>query len=297
MTVTVGPDCLGQRTDEVIREWTSDDALLYAVGVGAGQEDPTTELAYTTENSAGHPQRLLPTYAAVLAGALPPVGEIDYANFFHVGQRIDVFAELPVAGRIRTYSEITEVSDKRSGALVVTEAPVFDEATGALLAKSTASFFLRGAGRFSTPGSTPRSSDTPGPADSAETGRVEPDVVETISTSPGQALVYRLSGDRNRLHSDPVLAASAGFARPILHGLCSYGIVGRTAIRLLGGRGEELTSLGVRFSSPVLPGQRLTLRGRYDDKCLRFEVVNSGGVVVLKDGMAGWGQLNAAAGR
>lgn len=292
--MTVGPDCLGQRTDEVIREWTSDDALLYAVGVGAGQEDPTAELEYTTENSVGHPQRLLPTYAAVLAGALPPVGEIDYANFFHAGQRIDVFAELPVAGRIRTYSEITEVSDKRSGTLVVTEAPVFDEATGALLAKSTSSFFFREAGGFSAPGSTPRSS---GSAGSAEAGRAEPDVVETIRTSPGQALVYRLSGDRNRLHSDPVLAASAGFAQPILHGLCSYGIVGRTAIRLLGARGDELTSLGVRFSSPVLPGQLLTLRGRYEDKCLRFDVVNEAGTAVLTDGIAGWGQPDAAAGR
>jgi len=292
--VTVGPDCLGQRTDEVIREWTSDDALLYAVGVGAGQEDPATELEYTTENSAGHPQRLLPTYAAVLAGALPPVGEIDYANFFHAGQHIDVFAELPVAGRIRTYSEITEVSDKRSGALVVTEAPVFDAATGALLAKSTSSFFFRGAGGFSAQEGTTR---PPEPGGTAQPDSAGPDVVETITTTPGQALVYRLSGDRNRLHSDPVLAASAGFARPILHGLCTYGIVGRTVIRLLRDRGAELTSLGVRFSAPVLPGQRLTLRGRYEGKCLWFEVVNDDGTAVLKDGIAGWGQPDAAAGR
>jgi acyl dehydratase len=290
--VTVGPDCLGQRTKEVVREWTSDDALLYAVGVGAGQEDPTTELEYSTENSAGHPQRLLPTYAAVLSGELPPVGEIDYANFFHAGQRVDVFAELPVAGRIRTYTEITEVSDKRTGALVVCEAPVIDAETGDLLAKSTSSFFFRGAGGFS--GATASSSGSGGAAGTAAAGAgaapAEPDVTETIRTSPGQALIYRLSGDRNRLHSDPELAASAGFARPILHGLCTYGMVGRTAIRLLRSRGHELTSLGVRFSSTVRPGQVLTLRGWYTGEGLRFEVVTDEGKAALTGGTAGWGK-------
>jgi acyl dehydratase len=115
-------------------------------------------------------------------------------------------------------------------------------------------------------------------------------VVETIRTSPGQALVYRLSGDRNRLHSDPELAASAGFARPILHGLCTYGMVGRTAIRLLRERGQELTSLGVRFSATVRPGQVLTLRGWYEDEGLRFEVVSDAGAATLTGGMAGWGK-------
>ncbi|MGH3249635.1 MAG: MaoC/PaaZ C-terminal domain-containing protein [Trebonia sp.] len=284
--MTVDLDCIGRRTNEVIRQWTADDALLYAVGVGAGQADPTTELEYTTENSAGHPQRLLPTYAAVLAGALPPVGEIDYANFFHAGQRVDVFAELPVAGRVRTYSEITAVSDKRSGALLVTEAPVVDDATGALLAKSTSSFFFRRAGGFSGTASSAGAARSTGSAGPDGAG---PDVLETIRTSPGQALIYRLSGDRNRLHSDPELAASAGFTRPILHGLCTYGMVGRTAIRLLRDRGRELTSLGVRFSSPVRPGQELTLRGWYAPDCLHFEVVTDEGAAALTGGVAGWG--------
>jgi len=284
-TVTVDLDCIGRRTDEVIRNWSSDDALLYAVGVGAGQDDPAAELEYSTENSHGHPQRVLPTYAAVLAGALPPVGDIDYANFFHAGQHIDVFADLPVQGRVRTYSEVTDVVDKRSGALVVTTAPIVDEATGKLLAKSTSSFFFRGAGGFDTRPSPARRDQGAAPAAPA----AEPDVVEVIKTLPGQALIYRLSGDRNRLHSDPVLASNAGFARPILHGLCTYGMVGRTAIRLLRGRGAELASLGVRFTTPVLPGQQLTLRGRYHDKCLRFEVVNADGAAVLTDGVAGWG--------
>ncbi|HTZ09990.1 MAG TPA: MaoC/PaaZ C-terminal domain-containing protein [Acidimicrobiales bacterium] len=281
----INPDAVGTTSDPVERSWTSTDALLYALAVGAGSLDATGfELEYTTENSADTPQRVLPTFATVVGGAgasLARVGRFDPAMLVHGEQAIELFGPLPVEGTVRTTSTVEGVYDKGSGALVVSRSTSVDAGTGAPLFCATTSLFVRGEGGF---GGARGPSTAPPPMPE---GR--PDEIVSYTTRPDQALLYRLCGDRNPLHSDPVFAKRAGFDRPILHGLCTYGFTGRALLHTVcGSDPSRMRSLAGRFSRPALPGDTLTVsmwdRGdavRFRTDTQRGETVIDAGILVL----------------
>ncbi|MGH3378276.1 MAG: MaoC/PaaZ C-terminal domain-containing protein [Actinoallomurus sp.] len=278
--MTLDHSAIGVESAPYERSWTSKDALLYAVGVGAGIDDPSRELAFTTENTDGVPQRVLPTYAVLLAqvpGARR-IGDFDPAMLVHAEQAFELHRPLPAEGTVRATSRVTGIYDKGSGALIVSESTAVDAITGEPLITSRGSAFIRGEGGFG---------GDRGPRDDwAAPGR-EPDHRITYATRPEQALVYRLSGDRNPLHSDPAFAARAGFDRPILHGLCTYGVTGRALLHALAGSDPaRFTSMSGRFSSPVLPGESLTTSIWAEDGTALFRTTKDDGTVVIDRGRA-----------
>jgi acyl dehydratase len=263
------------------RSWTSGDALLYAVAVGAGLGDPLRELEFTTENTAGIEQKVLPTFGVLVArGELArPLGSFDRALLVYAEQAFELHRPLPVTGTARTTSTVTGIYDKGSGALVVTEHVAVDAATGQPLVTSTSSAFIRGEGGFG---------GERGPRDGGEPwerpGREEDLRVEQ-PTRPEQALLYRLTGDRNPLHTDPRFAARGGFDRPILHGLCTYGFTGRALLHALcGSDPARFGSMSGRFTRPVLPGETLVVSIWQDDGGAVFRTAKQDGTVVIDQG-------------
>ena len=260
------------------RSWDSKDALLYAVGVGAGLGDPLQELEFTTENSEGIEQQVLPTYAVLIAQGRTSgsLGDFDRAMLVHAEQAIELHRPLPVAGTVRTTSTVTGIYDKGSGALVVTENVAVDAATGEPLATTRSSAFIRGEGGFG---------GDRGPKAAWVEPTDEPDHRITYQTRPEQALLYRLSGDRNPLHSDPKFAAMAGFPRPILHGLCTYGITGRALLHAIAGSDPgRFAAMSGRFSAPVFPGDALTVSIWLDGDTAAFRTTKADGTVVIDMG-------------
>jgi acyl dehydratase len=260
---------IGSVSDPIERTWTSKDALLYAVAVGAGSPDVTNELTFTTENSHGVDQQVLPTYVVLLGagGGFRDIGTFNPAMLVHAEQSIELHQPLPVEGRVSVTGELVDILDKRSGALVFT-------------ARSSA--FIRGEGGFAGEGgSTPR---RPAPEAPPVPERA-PDHEVTFQTLAHQALIYRLCGDRNPLHSDPTFAARAGFDRPILHGLCTYGFAGRALLQALcGGDPARFLSMAGRFTSPVWPGESLTTTMWVDGDVAAFRTTSSSGAVVIDRG-------------
>lgn len=269
---------IGEPGEPSERSWTSADALLYAVGCGAGLGDPLQELEFTTENSEGVTQQVLPTYGVLLAQSRRGrrFGDFDPALLVHAEQAFELHRPIPVDGTVRTVATITGMYDKGSGALVATESTAVDVATGEPLVTSRSSAFIRGEGGFG---------GDRGPSATWERPEREPDQVATAQTRPDQALLYRLSGDRNPLHSDPAFAARAGFPRPILHGLCTYGVTGRLLLHALcGSDPARFRSMRARFSRPVLPGARLTVSMWVDGACAKFQTTDDDGQVVIDHG-------------
>src|SRR6266508_381059 len=274
----LNPDAVGAESAPGEKHWDSKDAILYALGVGAGVD----ELAFTTENTQGVPQQVLPTMAVVLStagrGAWDKVGEFNWAMLVHGEQAVELHAPVPVEGTARTVSRITGIYDKGSGGVVASEAVSVDAATGQPLFTTRSSAFIRGEGGWG-------GDRGPSGARNVAPGR-EPDHVVSYRTSRDQALLYRLSGDRNPLHSDPAFAAMGGFDRPILHGLCSYGFTGRALLHTLcAGDPARFRSMEARFSSPVFPGDELTIR-MWDttDGEVVFQTLREGSTVVIDNG-------------
>src|ERR1700722_12827162 len=148
----INPDAVGSTTEPVERTWTSSDCLLYALGVGAGAPDPFGfELEYTTENSDGVPQRVLPTFATVVGAGGPwrsSIGTFDLAMLLHAGQTVSLDGPIPTEGTIRITSTITGIFDKGSGALVVAESKSVDAATDEPRFSIATALFIRGEGGF-----------------------------------------------------------------------------------------------------------------------------------------------------
>ena len=268
---------VGRESDPVDVSWTSDDALLYALSVGAGHADPLRELSFTTENSEGVPQSVLPTFGAILvqnASLRPSIGVYDRTRALHAAQAITLYRCLPVSGRARIATTVAAIHDEGWGALVVFESSLRDASSGDLLLRSQSSTFIKDAGGF---GGDPAPRD-PGPT-------TAPDVVIDAPTRPEQALLYRLCGDRNPLHSDPASAARMGFVRPILHGLCTYGIAGRLLMHAVcDSDPARFGTMRARFSRRVVPGETLRVQVWRDPGGCRFRAVNARGHVVLDDG-------------
>src|SRR5262245_36441739 len=215
--MTINPNAVGSTGGPVERSWTSKDCLLYALGVGAGID----ELAFSTEKN----QQVLPTFAVIVGGGGIPFGSIGQFNpamLVHGEQSIEVFGPIPADGTVRSTGRIANVWDKRSGAVVVMESESVDAATGAPRFRTRMAAFIRGEGGFGG------ERGPSGPRN--EPPKRKADLEIAYATRPDQALIYRLSGDRNPLHSDPEFAKRAGFEKPILHGLCSYGFTGRALL-------------------------------------------------------------------
>jgi acyl dehydratase len=251
--MAIDPSAIGAATEPVLFEWTDRDTLLYALGVGAGLDD----LSFTTENSHDIPQQVLPTYAVICCtafGAAANIGTFNWALLLHGSQSIRLHAPLPAAGKLSVVSEVVDLQDKGEGknAIVVLRACGTDPESGALIAETFTNLVIRQAGGFG--GVAGERAAAP------EFPDREPDARAALPTREDQPLIYRLSGDRNPLHSDPWFAKEmAGFPKPILHGLCTYGVAGRALVADLGsGVAANIISIASRFTSPVFPGETLT---------------------------------------
>jgi acyl dehydratase len=285
--MALDPTAIGARTEPRLFEWTDRDTLLYALGVGAGTQD----LAFTTENSHDIPQQVLPTYAVIACSgfeAAANIGTFNFAMLLHGSQQIRLFAPLPPAGKLRIVAEVADIQDKGEGknAVVVLKATGTDPQTSKVVAETLTTAVIRGAGGFGgEPGQRPQAPEIP---DRAADSQV------ALPTREDQALIYRLSGDRNPLHSDPWFARElAGFPRPILHGLCTYGVAGRALVSELGGGdATKINSIASRFTAPVFPGETLTTsiwRSEPGYAVFRTEASNPDGSnarPVLEDGVA-----------
>ncbi|MGV0991691.1 MAG: MaoC/PaaZ C-terminal domain-containing protein [Mycobacterium sp.] len=285
--MAIDPSAIGAVTEPRIYEWTDRDTLLYALGVGAG----TNDLAFTTENSHEIPQQVLPTFAVICCmgfAAAPLVGSFNWGKLLHGSQEIRLSAPLPAAGALSVVAEVADIQDKGEGknAIIMLRATGSDPATGAQIAETLTTLVIRGDGGFGgQPGQRAQAPEFPDR---------EPDARVALPTRADQALLYRLSGDRNPLHSDPWFAREmAGFEKPILHGLCTYGFAGRALLaELAGGDASKLTGMSARFSSPVFPGETLTTsiwRTAPGQAVYRTEASGPDGAtnrVVLDDGVA-----------
>lgn len=249
----IDPGSVGAKTEPQIFAWTDRETLLYALGVGAGTED----LAFTTENSHGIEQQVLPTFAVIACSAFPAaalIGSFNFGQLLHGSQGIRLYKPLPPAGALQVHAEVVDIQDKGEGknAVVVFKGVGAEPESGEVVVETVSTMVIRGEGGFGgQPGQRPPAPDFP---DRAADARL------ALPTRTDQALLYRLSGDRNPLHSDPWFAQTlAGFPTPILHGLCTYGVAGRALVaELADGDATRIRAVSARFSSPVFPGETLT---------------------------------------
>lgn len=258
--------------------WDSTTSILYALGVGAGVD----ELEFTTENSHGIVQKVLPTFCVVAGGPSTleiwnAIGSFDSSKLLHAEQGLKLYRELPVSAEVETVSEVVGIYDKITGAAIEVKSLTVLVDSKEPLFETTSMAFIRGEGGFGGPrGERIKAMAFP---------ERDPDYVITYETSQIQALLYRLSGDRNPLHSDPSFAQAAGFDRPILHGLCSMGFAGRALLHgLCGSKPEMFGSMSVRFVSPVFPGDLLTTSIWETDDGGLFRTENQSGSIVLDRG-------------
>lgn len=271
---------VGRTSGPEERSWTSFDCLLYALSIGAG----TAELAFTSENCAGVPQQVLPTFPVIAGGGgnglLSGVIDFDSPAVVHGEQGLQVYGPLPVEGHVRVTGKITGIYDKGSGALVVTQSDAVDTDSGDPVYTTWNSIFVRGAGGWGGErGQSQRSSVAP---------ERTPDRTVSYHTREDQALLYRLNGDRNRLHCDPEFARHAGFDRPILHGLCTFGFTGRALLHALcEGDVGRFGRMEGRFTHPVYPGETLVVSIWDHGDEATFQTANERGQVVLDRGRFG----------
>ncbi len=265
----------------VHQKLTKRDTVLYALSVGLGQ-DPVDERQLDFVD----PHRgltAMPSMAVVLGypgfWLKNPATTVDAVRLVHGEQGLVLHRPLPVEGEVIGETRITGLVDKGAGkgALLYTEKLLRDAATGGLLATATATTFLRADGGFG---------GSAGPAKPAHVmPEGTPDIAIDLPTRPEQALLYRLNGDDNPLHADPATAAAAGFPCPILHGLCTFGVVTHALLRgLCAYDPGRLRSMELRFSAPVFPGE--TVRTEiFRDGSFRASAIERG-VVVVNNGRA-----------
>ena len=276
------------RSGPVRHAYTTRDTILYALGVGFGA-DPldVNELRYVYEKELS----TVPTMAAVLASPGFWMRErkelgIDFLKLVHGEQGVTIHSPLPAAGTLIGESRVSRIVDKGEGkgAVMHVEKTLTDEADGRLLATVEMVLFLRGDGGFSKNGGGDEAAP---PAPAVPEGG--PDARIELPTRADAAVLYRLSGDINPLHIDPAVAAKAGFEKPILHGLATYGNACRGILaRYCGHDASRLKSIRARLTSPVYPGETLVLEcWRAGGNEIAFRAsVKERGVQVLANGRA-----------
>jgi len=267
----------------VEQRWGPRDAMLYALGVGLGA-DPLDrgQLRFVYEEGL----RVLPTMAAILAypglWIREPDTGLDWEHALHSEQGVEFLRPLPVEGAVTAKTRVTGIVDKGPGrgALIYTERTGVDMATGEALFRVFHTTFARRDGGFGGPDGPVRA---PHPVPERA-----PDMVCDLPTFPQQALLYRLNGDPNPHNADPDAAAAAGFPRPILHGLCTYGVAGHAVLRTCCGYDPaRLAALHVRLSAPVFPGETIRTELWRDGGTVAFRsTALERGAVVLNNGRA-----------
>jgi len=249
-------------------EWNEDRVILYHLGLGAGAAftDPK-ELEYTYEKTL----KVLPTFAVLPGfGMAPQVAStpdlnIDLTGVVHGEHEIILDGPLPVAARVRSTAEVTGVYDRGSGAAIMFRIDTADRDTGKRLFSNTWTLFARGAGGFGGP-AAPKPEILP--------PERAPDAEVRSPLIPQIAQIYRLSGDKAFLHIDPELVRLAGFDRPIVHGLCSMGVVTKAVVDgLLGGDVARVRRVRMRFAKPVFPGETILTRAWREGGLVAIEAI------------------------
>jgi len=271
------------RLKPVEHHYTAKDSILYALGLGYG-EDPndSNQLQFVFEKGL----KAVPSACMVLAHpgfwVNDPALSIDWIKMLHGEQKFTIIKSLPAEGLVRGEYEVTALEDKgpEKGAVMYVTKHLFDGVTDDLLASVESVYILRGdggQGQFGTPPVAPEPLPEGNPTHIIE-----------ISTLPQSALIYRLSGDLNPIHADPVAAAKAGFPRPILHGLCSMGLATRALIATVADHNPaNLSHVTVRFSKPVFPGETLRVEVYEMKESIRFRgIAAERNIVVLDRGSA-----------
>jgi acyl dehydratase len=239
----LSPDAVGLELAPTTFDYTERDVMLYALGIGA------KELPFIFERNL----QVIPTFAVIPAFpalmGLSAAVEINPVMILHGEQSFKIAKTIPASGSLTTAGVVTGVYDKGKGALVTIESTTKDGG-GEVVFTNTSGIFVRGAGGFG--------GDRGPEAGNAAPDRA-PDKTVSETTLDIQAAIYRLSGDRNPLHIDPAFAAMAGYDRPILHGLCSFGFAGRAVLAsYCDNDPSRLAGFGVRFSGVVYPGDTIT---------------------------------------
>ena len=279
------------RTGEIA--WTAKDVQLYHLGIGAGsnpdKDSPATdpdELRYTLESRL----HVLPSFATVAGSGAPgvigglslPGIEVELAKVLHGGETLRIHRPIPVTGTATATRRVAAVYDKGKAAVLVLRTEVSD-ADGPLWTDD-AQIFVRGEGGFG---------GDRGPSARLDPPTGEPDKVVQRPIREDQALLYRLSGDYNPLHADPEFAKLAGFEKPILHGLCTYGITLKAVVdTLLDGDVTRVRSYTTRFAGVVYPGETLRIRMWRQEGVVRVEVSALMGVLP-REGSRAWGRDEA----
>ena len=271
---------LAHRIPSARDDYDPRDAIIYALGVGAGLSADVDELAYLYERQL----QVLPTMAFVLGTAgfwpMDPASGLDWLQILHGEQRLRLFQPLDPAGTLIGDTRVTSLADKGFGkAAMVQAVKQLKSPGGTLVAEATETWVVRGGGGFGGARKLP-GEPLPQVPDRA------PDLVIALPTSPVQAATYRLSGDRNPLHIDPAYAARAGFEQPILHGLSSLGVAARAIIHgAAGGDATRLSSIAARFTAPVIPGETIATDLWIDGSRIHFRA-SVGDRIVIDDGLA-----------
>ena len=272
------PEILELRNEGQAFSWAAKDTILYALGVGLGWDplnDQERDFVYEKD------LKPVPSQAGVVAwGANAGATGINYLMVVDGERKIVFHKPLPTSGSVVASSRILGAWDKGAGkgAVVVTETDLKDAATGDLMLTITGSTFARGDGGFGGPSEgQPEPHPTPSRA---------PDLSVDIPTREDQAVIYRLSGDFNPLHIDPAIAKMAGFPKPILHGMCTFGITCRAVLQTYAAFDpKRFKSHQARFSAPVFPGETITVDLWRDGDVVSFEArIKDRGVTVIKNG-------------
>ncbi len=269
--------------EELVHTYTTSDTALYALGVGLGH-DPVDEaqLRFVYEKD----MLALPTMATVLAASGFWLKEswtgVDWVQVLHGEQGLRLHGVLPPAATVKSQTRVTEIIDKGpgKGAFIYYDREISDVSTGDLLCTLTSTTIARGDGGFGGPtGASKPVHPIP---------KRDPDVICDLPTLPQAALVYRLSGDFNPLHAEPSVARDAGFERPILHGLCTLGVVGHAILKTCCDYDPaRFKSLDLRFSAPVYPGETIRTEMWRDNGVVSFRARTvERDVLVLNNGHA-----------
>ena len=273
--------------EPVVQTYNERDSMLYALGLGIGA-DPTDrgQLRFVYEKDL----QTIPTMATVLGSPgfwwRDPRTGADWVKLVHGEQTIRVFKPLPVAATVVAKNRVISITDKGAGkgAIVVIKRDVIDKSNGELLAEVVHGTFLRGDGGYSA---DPAKSD-PGPAALPAPPDAAPNFEVELATLDQQALIYRLSGDYNILHADPEVARAAGFERPILHGLCTYGMAAHAVLQgVTRYDATRIRALAVRFTAPVYPGEKIKFQlWKRDSASFHLRArIDARNVVVLNNGV------------
>ena len=279
--MTINYDEIMNLTSENVEISYSDkDSILYSLGIGLGN-DPMNlnELKYVYENS----QSVLPSMATNFQYHSPLLlkTNINFIMVVHGEQRLSITNALPVSGDFIANAKVIGCYDKgpARGAIIEVETTVKNKKNNEEICKLVSTTFARGDGGFGGPDSPKKEIFIPDG---------EPDYVSEVSTKPDQALIFRLSGDYNPLHSDPNFAKAAGFEKPILHGMCTYGIACRSLVdKICENDASKLKRFDCRFSSPVYPGETIITEMWKKDKMIYFNSkVKERDKLVLKNGVS-----------